>query len=84
MIQLTEESKENEWVARKGVDLHSNETHDPGNQHFSKDDYLSSTFLSVDTVNNNKYFNKKFGDFMYLVCLRSFCADRFFARQSIT
>jgi hypothetical protein len=68
MTQLTEESKENERVARKDVDLHSNETHDPGNQHFSKDNNLSSMFLSVDTVSNNKYFNKKFGDFMYLVC----------------
>ncbi|EFX79356.1 hypothetical protein DAPPUDRAFT_104500 [Daphnia pulex] len=48
MTQLTEESKENELVARKGVDLHSNETHDPGNKDFLKDSYLSSTFLSVD------------------------------------
>ncbi|EFX62161.1 hypothetical protein DAPPUDRAFT_120467 [Daphnia pulex] len=48
MTQLTEESKENELVARKGVDLHSNETHDPGNKDFLKEGYLSSTFLSVD------------------------------------
>ncbi|XP_046651760.1 uncharacterized protein LOC124342696 isoform X1 [Daphnia pulicaria] len=50
MTQLTEESRENELVARKGVDLHSNETRDPGNQHFSKDNNLSSMFLSVDTT----------------------------------
>ncbi len=61
MTQLTEESKENELVESEGVDLHSNETCDPGSTDFSKNNYLSSTFLTVDTVSYNKYLNKKFG-----------------------